>query len=238
MDSIKKNICGGMYDIQYKEDTAKAQGVLLYEYPQIEQAKKNYRVDTIPGRDGELVEEEDYKSNITITCSFSILHERLMPKVRELKRWLSGTGKLVFSDTPETFYEVLKVEHENLERDLKNYGRFEVRFICYPYEFLKSGQEVLSKLDYNPYDKCKPIYEVSGEGACELVVNGKSMTANVGQNMTIDTRLQVAYRKDGTMMNTAVSGDYSDLWIVHGSNTISITEGFLLKIKPRWGYEA
>ena len=72
---------------------------------------------------------------------------------------------------------------------------------------------------------------------CSSYLNGKSMTANVGQNMTIDTRLMVSYRKDGAMMNTAVSGDYSDLWVVHGSNTISITEGFLLEIRPRWGYE-
>ena len=72
---------------------------------------------------------------------------------------------------------------------------------------------------------------------CTLTVNGNEMTANVGQNLTIDTDLMIAYRQDGTLQNTAVTGDYEDLYLVPGDNVISITSGFDLKIIPNWGYE-
>ena len=60
------------------------------------------------------------------------------------------------------------------------------------------------------------------------------MTANVGQNLTIDTDLMIAYRQDGTMQNTAVTGDYENLYLLPGDNVISITDGFDLKIIPNW----
>ena len=87
---------------------------------------------------------------------------------------------------------------------------------------------------YNPYALSKPIYMITGEGMCTLTVNGKSVTANVGQNLTINTDLMLAYRKDGTMMNTAVTGDYEDLWLNSGENSITITSGFSLAIIPNW----
>ena len=44
----------------------------------------------------------------------------------------------------------------------------------------------------------------------------------------------IAYRTDGIMNNTAVSGDYQDLYLREGSNQIEITAGFDLKVIPNW----
>ena len=66
-----------------------------------------------------------------------------------------------------------------------------------------------------------------------LTVNGKTMTADVGQKITIDTDRELAYRKD-KLSNTAVSGKYDDLYLQEGENEITITEGFDLKIIPNW----
>ena len=56
----------------------------------------------------------------------------------------------------------------------------------------------------------------------------------VGQNVTIDTELMIAYRMDGTMENTSVTGDYEDLYLKPGYNEIEITEGFEAKVIPNW----
>ena len=66
-----------------------------------------------------------------------------------------------------------------------------------------------------------------------LTVNGKTMTADVGQNITIDTDRELAYRKD-KLSNTAVSGKYDDLYLQAGENEITITEGCDLNIIPNW----
>ena len=136
----------------------------------------------------------------------------------------------------ETFYEVLIIDYNELERELRKYGQFSVTFTCYPYEFLKSGQKTFSTISFNPYDLCKPIYKIVGEGNYTLTVNGKTITANVGQNLTIDSRNMIAYREDGTLMNTAISGRYEDLWLPHGDTSISISGG-QLSIIPQWGYK-
>ena len=60
------------------------------------------------------------------------------------------------------------------------------------------------------------------------------MTVNVGQNLVIDTDRQLAYRQDGTLRNTDVSGDYEKMHLIAGTNDIEITKGFDLKIIPNW----
>lgn len=226
------------YDIQYNGGTGKSCGVLLYDYPVIEQAKRNYDVYSVPGRNGELISADEYLSNVTIKCTFSVISKTFMQHIRKIKQWLSGTGKLILSDTPETFWEVLKVEYDSVEREMRRYGRFTVNFVCYPYEFRIDGQRAVGALKFNPCDLCMPLYSITGEGNCSLTVNGYTMSADVGQNLTIDTRRQIAYREDGGLMNTAVRGDYEKLWIPNGDCKVSITSGFKLQITPRWGYNA
>lgn len=226
------------YSIQYNGDTGETYGVFLYDYPEISTARKNYEMYRVPGRNGELISSEEYLDNITVSCKFSIIGEKFMQVIRAVRRWLSGTGNLVLFDTPESFYEVLKIEYGSIERELRKYGRFTVVFTCYPYEFMNDGQMEVELPLYNPYNRCMPLFTIRGEGKCTLTVNGADMTANVGQNLTIDTRRQIAYREDGELMNTSVIGDYEKLWLVHGDNNVSIAEGFELIVVPRWGYDA
>ena len=87
---------------------------------------------------------------------------------------------------------------------------------------------------YNPYSVSHPEYLIIGEGNCTLTVNGKTMEANVGQNLTINTDLMLAYRKDGEMQNTQVTGNYEDLYLAEGENQISISAGFEMTVIPNW----
>ena len=44
----------------------------------------------------------------------------------------------------------------------------------------------------------------------------------------------MAYRKDGELMNTSVYGDYAELHLLPGENTVYISRGFDLKVIPNW----
>lgn len=79
-----------------------------------------------------------------------------------------------------------------------------------------------------------PVYKITGEGNCTLTINGHPVTANVAQNLTIDTDKMVAYREDGTLQNTSVTGDYEDMYLWPGQNAITLTEGFTLTVIPNW----
>ena len=56
---------------------------------------------------------------------------------------------------------------------------------------------------------------------------------NVGQNLTIDTDRMIAYRSDGTLNNTQVTGNYEDMYLLNGENEISFSGGEL-KVIPNW----
>ena len=51
--------------------------------------------------------------------------------------------------------------------------------------------------------------------------------------MAIDTDRMIAYREDGTLQNTSVTGKYEDLYLLEGENDIEITGG-TVKVIPNW----
>ena len=162
-----------------------------------------------------------------------------------IRSWLSDDnnvgGKLVLSETQDSFYEVQWLTRGELSRDLRRFGRFTATAICYPDAFERTGLEELETTEdklFNPFEECLPEYRISGEGMCTLTVNGATMSANVGQNLTIDVRRMCAYRNDGSLMNTSVTGDYDELHLMPGENTVTITSGFELKVVPHWGWKA
>ena len=76
--------------------------------------------------------------------------------------------------------------------------------------------------------------KITGTGACTLTVNGKTMQATVNQDLTINTDRMISYNSQGASQNTLVTGDYEDLYLQPGDNTISITNRFTLQIIPEW----
>ncbi len=194
---------------------------------------------TISGRDGTLVMSDGAYDDIDIPIemNFLISDESWGNRFRKTKQWLlSGGKKLILSDDASVFYRVKDVRIEDMERTVRRSGQFTCHFICEPHTYIVGGQREykIEDVRFNPYLLCKPIYKFTGEGMCTLTVNGKSMKANVGQNLTVDTEMMLAYRSDGTLNNTEVMGDYEDLYLQSGENSIYVTGGFNLKIIPNW----
>lgn len=213
-------------------------GILAVKRPNIQKASKDIESLSIPGRSGILtVDNERYEPVvIPVEFNFASKENKWSETLRRAARWLSGSGRLEFTDDTDYFYKVYFVEIKSVERELKRIARFRAEFNCDPFVYLKDGAREYGpkNVEYNPYYTAHPEYLITGEGVCMLTVNGKSMRANVGQNLTINTELMMSYRIDGTMQNTAVTGDYQDLYLKEGSNQISISSGFQLKVRPNW----
>ena len=133
-------------------------------------------------------------------------------------------------------YKVLYVKITDTERTSRRLGKFTAEFTCDPYSYLVPGQQSYSVDDvlYNPYMISHPIYRISGTGSCALIVNGNTMQATVNGNITIDTDRMISYNDQMVGQNTAVTGDYEDLYLQEGNNTISVSTGFSLSIIPNW----
>jgi phage-related protein len=193
---------------------------------------------SIPGRVGTITKRTGQYTDTVISNSLEFEAETISTFDRDektIRAWLQSSTKLVYSDMEDKFFVVKKVEIGDVKRKYSVYGEIEVVFTCEPSTYLKDGQEEIDVGNfYNLYSWSQPIYKLSGSGTCTLMVNGSIMTADVVDNLIIDTERMIAYKSNGTLANTAVKGDYEDLYLQPGENAVSVSSGFECKIIPNW----
>lgn len=196
---------------------------------------------TIEGRDETVTVKSKTLKNIEIPVSYNFINrEDFIKKTRLIKKWINeiNDNKLIFSDDPDMYYKVKYCKLQVIERTRKKKGSFEVTFVCSPFIYYKSGDnEIINpNVLYNPsYLISKPIYKVEAEGIISLIVNGKEAKFNIGQELLIDTELELCFRGK-TKNNIAFEkGWYDDLFLNKDENIIE-WKGNLksLTVIPRW----
>lgn len=228
------------YNLEYAGASGKEYNIEIMERPNIPSPVIRDNEIQVPGCDGVLYSCEGTVEDIEIpvTMNFVVEPWEWFERTRTIKAWLlqKRGEKLRFEDDMEYFYRVKKVELSEFEREQRKIGRFTATFFCNGYHYLESGDREYIKEEvlYNPCCTSHPTYIIKGEGLCTLTVNGIAVKVNVGQNVTINTDRMITYREDKTMANTALAGDYEDLYLNPGSNEIEITKGFEMKIIPCW----
>lgn len=228
------------YSVLIDDTSITEHGFCITKRPNIPAPERIYDEIAIPGRDGNVLVDRNVYSNIQIEVEINYISnpDEWFEKFRKLKNILNNAAgkKLTFSDDPLFYYKIKKCIIGNNERTFRIGGVIKPVFILSPFQYAKSGLNALHNptILINDFDESCPIYHVQGEGMCTLKINGKSVTANVGQNLTIDTDKRLSYRKDGTLMNTSLKGYYEDLWLQSGENKLEISEGFSLDVIPNW----
>lgn len=227
-----------LYNISFKGDSCANYGIIPVRRPSVPAPEIRVEETQIPGMDGTLVETDGAYNNIVIPVEFNFLvpSDKWMAAYRRAKRWLTGSGNLILGDDQEYFYKVLYCNITSAERTSRRLGNLEAEFTCYPYAFLVSGQikYAPAEVEYNPYMVSHPVYIITGSGGCDLTVNGNKMDVTVNQEITIDTDRMVAYNDEMVNQSNLLSGNYEDLYLLEGQNTISITDGFNLSVIPNW----
>lgn len=227
------------FDVLIDGTSCNSMGILCVKRPDFPAPQKRYNELEILGRDGKLYQDTGLYEDVDIPIEFNYMDQAQNwgERWREAKSFFLGAKTLKLSDDSSVFWKVKKVYLSDNRRNSNRIGRFSVNFVLDPYTYLESGNGLYTaaQITENIYELSKPDYLIEGEGVCTLTVNGNEMTANVGQNLTIDTYREVSYRTDsGANNNIAVSGDYEGLFLPTGSVEISITSGFELKIRPNW----
>ena len=227
---------------------ASVAGLHASSRPSVPAAREIINTFTIPGRDGALHIRDGSVEDIVISVdfSFSAYPDMWHNMAYAIRDWLLGHtgGTLRFTDLVGVFYKVKSVEISEIARAHKKVGTFTAAFTCDGYQYLDSGLQALpAGTLYNQYATAHPVYTIKAttDGTCTLTVGGKSVTATVAQNLTIDTDRMITYRMDGTnriVANTALmmgNYDFKDLWIPRGSTAVSVSgSGFTLGIVPNW----
>lgn len=229
-----------MYDICYGGKCASELEVYAVDRPNIPAARKKMNSMEIAGRDGTLYEEEEAyeEQNIEIQMNYIGAEEDWMERWRMVQEWLSKKNtELILSDDQNYFFRISKVDLDNNERGSRRTGKFKAIFVSKDgLHYLQDGLAEYSceAVRYNPYLLAYPTYHVTGKGSCELLVNGNSFSVDVSEELYIDTERRLTYISDGTVVNHAATGDYEDLYLLPGENTMEYSDGFQVQVIPNW----
>lgn len=216
-------------------------GLIVERYPTVIMPTRKFEKTSVPGRNGDLLIEQDAFENVTQRYEIYISAEkpRLTNVTHKIAEWLcvKGYQRLVDSYFLDTFR--LASFHGGLEIEnvLNRFGRATIEFDCKPQRWFTHGDQFIDVTNgeklFNPSPfTAKPLLITTGSGAGTLTINGNTLTMTDTNNMTIDCDSMQIYRS-GISKSGTISGNFFDL--PEGESTISWTGGITgISIKPRW----
>ena len=220
-------------------------GIVVEHPPNYEIAKRRYETIQVPGRNSDIIIDNNCFDNVDRTYDIAIGQEGgdFTVFASRMADWLSsGSGYCRLEDTYEPDYYKMAVMSDPGEiiNILQQAGRTTVTFNRRPERFLKMGERFVDVYDgsilTNPTKYvAKPIIELSGSGNGSLTVGQRTIEIrNVVDGFIIDSELQEAY-SDGINQNGNVIATDGLPILDAGENVISYSGGIKsVKISPRW----
>ena len=188
----------------------------------------------IPGRDGDLTEtegadEDDKIYNSYIQTASIMVHGAY--RARDVKKWLSGSGEVIFHGEPDRKQKARVIGAITLNRHSYNmdWWEGECQFYCQPLKQLlnertvqitSSGSAVMNSGDKTSRPRIKATANAS---TMSITANGKTLTISgltSGNDYYIDSEIMEVTNADRSALLTKDSiGDFPRL--KPGSNTIT-----------------
>lgn len=214
-------------------------GIVVEKYPSLFIPVKSFEKVNIAGNDKVEYREGTYEPiTLSIEC---YLKDRSPQKIREISKWLNSKseGKLILGSDPNFYYNARIINAIPINKVINLFGRFVIQFECEPFMY-NLEEEVITitsntEIENKGITVSKPIYKVYGSGATLKVNNKEFNIYSINDYIEIDTELMECY-KENISMNTNVKGNYTDLWLKEGKNTIEISGANKIEITPKWRY--
>lgn len=219
-------------------------GLIISTLPPISKPKIRVNYEEIDGVDGDIVNKLGYGAydkSFEIGLSYNY-------NVDDIIKYFDSEGTVVFSNEPDKYYNYTIVGQIDFEK-LIRFKTAKITMHVQPFKysnvegtktftFTEESQGITVRNNGNIFSK--PIIKITGNGTINLYLN--SIQALVINDLTdsieINTQTMNAYNTtSGAFMNRSVSGDYSNLYLKAGANTLS-WDGNITKIEisycSRW----
>lgn len=216
-------------------------GLIVERYPSVIMPTRKFEKTSIPGRNGDLLIQQDAFDNVIqrYDIYISAEHPRLTNVTHKVAEWLcvKGYKRLEDSYFLDTFRLASFQGGLEIANVLNRFGRATIEFDCKPQRWYKFGDQFVDVANgqtiYNPSSfTAKPLLITTGSGSGTLTINDDTLTMNDTNDMTIDCDSQQIYRS-GISKSGTISGSFFEL--PEGESTISWTGGITgIRIKPRW----
>lgn len=208
-------------------------GLLIQSLPPISKPAMRTEIEEIDGRDGDIVTTLGYAAYdrailIGLKGDFNI---------NEVIEYFNSSGQVVFSNEPDKVYNFAIYEQIDFEKLI----RFRTANVVLHVQPFKTSAEELP-ITWTNTDSAtianisvrntgniysKPTITIKGSGAVNIYVNNKQvLEVELGGTTTtaiIDVVGMNATDTDGNYINRQVTGDYNNLVIPVGINTVKVT---------------
>lgn len=217
------------YIILNDRRSADIPGLLIQELAPISKPLLRNQIEEIDGRDGDIVTPLGYAAydkeiSVGLYGKFDI---------DEVIEYFNSEGKVVFSNEPDKYYYYKILNQIDFER-LVRFRTATVTLHVQPFKYANDekartytsfiNNSVPIRNNGNIYSR--PSITIFGTGTINLSLNGTQLfvidLGDVSTQITIDAAALEAYKETpDTLMNRNVDGDYDNLRLKVGANTIS-----------------
>ena len=222
---------------QFKGKNSKDFGILISSVPQQTRPERRVEHITIPGRHGDLTEDEGTYEPYTISMECST---RGSDKLDEIVAWLNGAGELILSTEPDKAYRASIYNKISIADVIYLYNSFLLQFRVQPFKYsvnafgdgleLTKATTVFNSGTY----ASQPIITVYGSGDMELVINDTVFPLyGVEESITIDSEMMEVFKGTKNQNSKYGGEDFPKLEV--GENIVSWTGNVeKVVIEPRW----
>jgi predicted phage tail component-like protein len=205
------------------------QVLLIQSLPPISKPLMRTNIEEIDGRDGDIVTKLGYSAydkdvSIGLYGNYDI---------DQVIKYFNSEGNVIFSNEPDKYYKYQIINQIDFEK-LIRFKTADVTFHVQPFKYSVNDNSYALDIVDNVNNfiienkgnvKSKPTITIYGSGTINLSLNGMQIfVIDLGDSeyITIDSSEMNAY-KGNTLMNRKIIGDYSNLSLIEGNNTISWT---------------
>ena len=220
------------YIIINGQSSLELNGLIISELPPITKPMQRVMAEEIDGRDGDIVTPlgfSAYDKEIVIG-----LYDEY--DIDEVIDFFNQSGKITFSNEPDKYYNFAQYNGIDFEK-LVRFKTATVGFHCQPFKYaLNEGEQTFDfsssatsgelSIRNNGNYPSRPQIKLTGSGTVNLSINGAQvMVINMIGNPVIilDATEMNAYSPDNMLLNRQVTGNYDNLVLKSGKNTISYT---------------
>lgn len=233
------------YIIINGKDSRSIDGLVISTLPMISLPPKRTKTEEIDGRDGDIVSvlgysayDKSFEIGLTQGCN-----------VDDVISFFNSSGKVVFGNEPDKFYNFANYEVLEFEKLLR-LKKAVVTFHMQPFKFSDSEGEKVFRFNGagasfkvmnagNIYSR--PKITIKGAGNITLSINGSELLSIAlpieGKTIIIDSAEMEALDVEGNFLNRLVAGNYDKIILEPGTNTIALA-GAVSEVKiasaSRW----
>ena len=231
------------YIIINRKKSTLVNGLIITSLPPITKPKMRYTAEEIDGVDGDTINKLGYGAyDKTFEIGLSYNY-----KVDDVIEYFNTQGQITFSNEPDKYYNFATLNQIDFEKLLR-FKKAKITIHVQPFKhsniestkrftFTEESQNLIVRNNGNIYSK--PVITLFGSGTINLSLNGiEAFIINLNGSMVLDTQSQNAYDPNTKVfLNRYVAGDFKNLYLQVGANTISWT-GNITKVEidycSRW----